>query len=217
MSLFNEQETDKVLLKIGEVSSVNPAACTARVVFDDDDSLVSGDLQILQMNSLKNKAYWLPDVGEDVVCIFLGTGVEEGFILGATYAGAVKPPVNSQDKRAVHFADGSFFEYDRSASEFKVEIGASKVTVNKNKITAEATTVEVKAASKVDIEGASQVNVKTPSFTLTTGGGATLTLSGSNAQISSSDLTFVGSMTVTGNLSVSGDITASGTVHGTNI
>ena len=104
MSLFNEQETDKVLLKIGEVSSVNPAACTARVVFDDDDSLVSGDLQILQMNSLKNKAYWLPDVGEDVVCIFLGTGVEEGFILGATYAGAVKPPVNSLDKRAVHFA-----------------------------------------------------------------------------------------------------------------
>lgn len=217
MSLFNEQETDKVLLKIGEVSSVNPAACTARVVFDDDDSLVSGDLQILQMNSLKNKGYWLPDVGEDVVCIFLGTGVEEGFILGATYAGAVKPPADSQDKRAVHFSDGSFFEYDRSASEFKIGIGASKVTVNKNKITAEATTIEVKAASKVDIEGASQVNVKTPSFTLTTGGGATLTLSGSDAQISSSDLTFVGSMTVTGNLSVSGDITASGSVHGTNI
>lgn len=217
MDFFSDQENERVLLKIGEVSSVNPQSCTARVVFDDDDGLVSGDLQILQMNSLKNKGYWLPDVGEDVVCAFLGTGVEEGFILGATYAGAVEPPASSQDKRAVHFSDGSFFEFDRSASEFKVEIGASKVTINKERITAEAATVEVKAASKVEIEGASQVNVKTPSFTLTTGGGATLTLSGSDAQISSADLTFVGSMTVTGTLSVSGDIMAGGTVHGTNI
>lgn len=133
MSLFNEQETDKVLLKIGEVSSVNPATCTARVVFDDDDSLVSGDLQILQMNSLKNKGYWLPDVGEDVVCIFLGTGVEEGFILGATYAGAVKPPVNSQDKRAAHFSDGSFLSMTDPPASSRLKLVRAKSPSTKTK------------------------------------------------------------------------------------
>ena len=35
------------LIRIGEVSSINPAKGTARVVFDDDDGTVSFDLPIL--------------------------------------------------------------------------------------------------------------------------------------------------------------------------
>ena len=34
------------LIKIGEVSSIDPAKCTARVVFDDEDSIVSYDLPV---------------------------------------------------------------------------------------------------------------------------------------------------------------------------
>ena len=32
------------LIKIGEVSSIDPAKCTARVVFDDEDSIVSYEI-----------------------------------------------------------------------------------------------------------------------------------------------------------------------------
>ena len=39
------------LIRIGEVSSINPAKGTARVVFDDDDGTVSFDLPILQRNT----------------------------------------------------------------------------------------------------------------------------------------------------------------------
>ena len=46
MPLFEQQPLPD-LIKIGEVSSVDPEKCTARVVFDDEDSLVSYDLQIL--------------------------------------------------------------------------------------------------------------------------------------------------------------------------
>lgn len=66
------------LIKIGEVSSIDPAKCTARVVFDDEDGLVSYDLPILQRNSLKNHDFAMLDVGEDAIVLFFGEGQEDG-------------------------------------------------------------------------------------------------------------------------------------------
>ena len=86
MPLFEQQPLPD-LIKIGEVSSVDPEKCTARVVFDDEDSLVSYDLQILQRNTYENQDYQMVHPGEDVVCLFLGPGQEDGFIIGSLYAG----------------------------------------------------------------------------------------------------------------------------------
>jgi phage baseplate assembly protein V len=104
----------KNLIRIGRVSAVDPAKATARVVFEAHD-LVSYDLPILQRQTMKNKDYWLPDVGEHVICIFLPTGNAEGFILGAIYSKEDQPLVTSPDKRAIFFEDGSFIEYDRAS------------------------------------------------------------------------------------------------------
>ena len=55
MNLFEDNEALgrlNDLIRIGEVSSINPEKCTARVVFDDDDSIVSYDLPILPRNTL---------------------------------------------------------------------------------------------------------------------------------------------------------------------
>lgn len=103
----------KNLIRVGRVSAVDPASATARVVFEAQD-LVSYDLPVLQRQTLRNKDYYLPDVGEHVVCIFLPTGNAEGFVLGAIYSDEDQPPVSSPDKRIVQFEDGTRIEYDRS-------------------------------------------------------------------------------------------------------
>lgn len=109
----------KNLIKVGRVSSVNPKTVTARVEFEAQE-LVSSDLLILQRQTLKNKDYCLPDVGEHVVCIFLPTGNAEGFILGAIYS-SDDPPVNNVNKRMVKFSDGTKVEYDRSSRTLTVD------------------------------------------------------------------------------------------------
>lgn len=102
------------LIRVGRVSAVDPARATARVVFEAQE-VVSYDLPVIQRQTLRNKDYYLPDVGEHVVCIFLPTGNADGFILGAIYTDEDQPPASSQDKRVVQFEDGTRIEYDRAS------------------------------------------------------------------------------------------------------
>ena len=197
----NVQELLNGLIKIGEVSSIDPAMGTARVLFDDDDSLVSYDLQVLQRNTFKNHDYAMPDVGEDVLCLFLPTGTEEGFILGSLYAGEVMPKESSGDVRSVVFADGSRLSFNRSTSELDITIGATSIKVTGQNVNIVAPTV---------------IDLKAPTITLTMGA-TTMVLSGSQASIKASNLVFEGNMSVAGNLSVTGNVSATGSVHGTNI
>lgn len=133
----NDDDLDNTLgclIKIGEVSSIDPVNCTARVVFDDDDSLVSRPLKVLQRNTLKSKDYHLPALGEDVVCVFLPNATEEGFIIGSFYAGEVKPPESTETKRTVLFADGTRVCYDTATGSLSV-IGAKAITLNAPSVT----------------------------------------------------------------------------------
>ena len=58
------------MLRTGTVASVNVANNTARVKFDDKDGIASPELHILHRCSGKNKDYWVPDIGDQVLCIF---------------------------------------------------------------------------------------------------------------------------------------------------
>ena len=129
MPLFEQQPLPD-LIKIGEVSSVDPEKCTARVVFDDEDSLVSYDLQILQRNTYENQDYQMVHPGEDVVCLFLGSGQEDGFIIGSLYAGEIKPPEASLDRRTVVFSDDTRVCYDRQEHKLTVTIEGTEIVFN---------------------------------------------------------------------------------------
>jgi phage baseplate assembly protein V len=126
----------KETLRPGVVVSTDPAAGTVRVQFGDQDGLVSNDLPVLVPRAHLDKAYVLPDVGDQVLCGFLPTGNESGFVLGAMYSKADVPPVASQDKWHVAFQDGTTVEYDRAAS---------KLTINS------VGDVSVTAAGRVDV------------------------------------------------------------------
>jgi phage baseplate assembly protein V len=236
MDLFNEDSTREILkslIKIGEVSSVNYANGTARVVFDDDDSIVSNDLPVLQTNTLLNKDHALPDVGEDVVCLFLPSGNEEGFILGAVYAGEVQPAETSKDIRSVTFSDGTEIKYDRAAHLLSVKIDGTTITANRENVNIDTPkevnvkggqtvnveggqTVNVKGGQTVNITGGTVINLAAPSVNLTMGS-TTMKLNGAKATIEASEIEVKGALKVTGNMTTTGNITASGAVHGSNI
>lgn len=113
--------------KIGEVSSIDPARCTARVIFDDENSMVTYDLPIMQRNSLGNRDYQMPDIGEDVLCLFRSDGFEDGVIIGSFYAGDVEPPETTADRRTVVFKDGTRICYDRSSHTLTVTIAGTVI------------------------------------------------------------------------------------------
>lgn len=151
MSLFGEdfrQNEDATnWIRIGEVSTVDPKKCTARVVFDDEDGFISNDLPVIQRNTQDVKDYWLPAVGEDVLCLFLPCGEEDGFILGSFYADEIEPPVSSETKRYIEFPDGAKFEYDWKKSKLSAVIGNTQIEATEN---------------SVQVTGASEIKVTVP-------------------------------------------------------
>lgn len=213
MPLFEQQPLPD-LIKIGEVSSVDPEKCTARVVFDDEDSLVSYDLQILQRNTYENQDYQMVHPGEDVVCLFLGPGQEDGFIIGSLYAGEIKPPEASLDRRTVVFSDGTRVCYDRQEHKLTVTIEGTEIVFNRqdgsitvpNAVTINCTTATVNASSgitldtpKTDVTGVLNV------AGLITGKGGLAVSGGGGAAV-----TVTGNMKLQGQIEASSDVTAGG-------
>ena len=132
----NEEDRDAVLaiLKIGEVTDIDPAKCKIRATFDDESGKTSYWLPVLQRKTLHDKDFWLPDVGEDVLCLFFNEAEEAGFAVGSFYAGDVDVPGQSVDIRTVKFKDGSEFSYNRNSHELKGVIGSTNFTLNRQNI-----------------------------------------------------------------------------------
>ena len=214
MNLFDMPEGVPSLIKIGEISSIDPAKCTARVVFDDEDSIVSFDLPVLQRNSLKNHDYAMPDVGEDAIVLFFGEGQEDGVILGSIYAGEVTPPESMENRRTVVFDDDTRVCYDRAEHKLTVTIEGTEVVFNRqdgsitvpNAVTINCTTATVNASSgitldtpKTDVTGVLNV------AGLITGKGGLAVSGGGGAAV-----TVTGNMKLQGQIEASSDVTAGG-------
>lgn len=73
---------------VGVVSTQNPQAGTVNVYREDKDK-VTEDLFVLQRGTAVTKDFWMPAVGDKVLCIqtpnFGGKGVGEGYVLGSYY------------------------------------------------------------------------------------------------------------------------------------
>ena len=108
------------IVRVGTVSSLMPDKGIARVEIHDADGLVSYDLPILYPKTQDDKYYWMPDIGEHVVCVFLPSGFEQGFIIGSIYSQSDKVPVPDRDKAHIKFSDGTTIEYDRKIHKLEV-------------------------------------------------------------------------------------------------
>lgn len=67
------------IIRVGRVSKVNQLNGTVQVLFKDRDNLISGDLPLLESSTI-------PNINDQVLCIFLGNGMEDGFCLGRFYS-----------------------------------------------------------------------------------------------------------------------------------
>ncbi|MFZ0657244.1 MAG: phage baseplate assembly protein V [Candidatus Binataceae bacterium] len=102
------------MFRVGIVQEQDTALARVRVTFADYDQLRSWWLPIVVPKSQNDKAYWIPDPGEQVVCL-MDAHDEAGAVLGAIYSSADATPVSSADKWHLAFKDGAAFEYDRAA------------------------------------------------------------------------------------------------------
>ncbi len=122
----------KNIFRVGLVSSVNGATCSARVTFPDKDDLdgkglVSYELPIITIGSNGTLGYWVPEVGTQVLCVFLpnpsGNGLKDGFILGAFYSELNPPEETNPNVRCLKVPDGSYIRFDGKGN---IEIHATK-------------------------------------------------------------------------------------------
>src|SRR6202167_3155889 len=98
--------------RVGIVQAQDTAHAKVRVVFPDYDEMISWWLPVVFAKTQDDKFYWIPDVGEQVVCL-MDLRDEAGAVLGAIYSAADVPPVNSADRFHIAFKDGANFDYDR--------------------------------------------------------------------------------------------------------
>ena len=217
MSLFeNEEALSRLsdLIKVGEVSSINPAAGTARVVFDDDDGAVSYDLPILQRNNLQTQDFHSVNVGEDVLCLFLPSGPEEGFILGSFYAGEIETPESTEKRRTTVFEDGTIVRYDMASHTLTVLIEGTKIVADRQNVTVTAPNAVNVNCTTAAVKASESVTLDTPTTDVTgvlnvtgliTGKGGFAISGGSGATCKVS-----GTIELDGSMTSSGDVQAGG-------
>lgn len=198
--------------KIGEVSSINPVKCTARVIFDDENSMVSYDLPIMQRNSYGNCDYQMPDIGEDVLCLFRSDGFEDGVIIGSFYSGEVTPPESNADRRTVVFKDGTRICYDRAAHTLTVTIAGTEIVFDQQKgsitvpdsVTVNCTTATIHASKSVTIDAPDTFftgNITVQGLIAGQGG---FTVTGGGGVVANCDIQLNGTLTATGDVVASG-------------
>jgi len=103
---------------VGLVSQVDRAACRARVRLPDQDDLESGWLQVLQQGTRGRSSNWVPELGEQVVCL-LDERAEDGFVLGSVYVVSAEPPIGGD---AMAWDDGTVVRYDRAARKLVIQV-----------------------------------------------------------------------------------------------
>lgn len=93
------------------------------------------ELPVLFTRTQTDKFFAMPDVGEQVVCLFLPIGLEQGFVLGAIYSDEDLPPSDGAHVTHIAFGDGSSVEYDRKNHSLDITVSSGEVTVKAEKVT----------------------------------------------------------------------------------
>jgi phage baseplate assembly protein V len=142
------------MYRVGIVKVQDAANARVRVVFPDRDQMESWWLSVLFAKTQNDKMYWMPDVGEQVVCM-MDEYDEDGAVLGAIYSSADRPPVTTADKLHWTSKDGAVFEYDRSIHALQMTVPSGGTVA----ITANGASIAIDGAGNVAIAAAGQIQL----------------------------------------------------------
>lgn len=118
------ENAQKNTVRVGKVSAVSEETGMVRVAFADCYSKqgyqASAWLPVLVKQSKATKDFYMPDVDEHVLCLFIPGATENGFVLGSHYSSVDAPPAGSAGKRVVRFEDGTEIAYDKVSKTLSV-------------------------------------------------------------------------------------------------
>lgn len=146
------------IVRVGNVVSTNNGQKTVRVQFPDLDDVVSHDLRVIFRRTGTDKdSGGLPDIGEQVVCLFLPSGDETGFVIGSIYSQQNTPPSDSNQDRVIDWltAQGVRLYIDRSDNTLVVE-GIKKAVITATE-SVQVTAPLISLSGNVTIEGSLEV------------------------------------------------------------
>lgn len=132
-------------------------------------------------------AYFLPEVGDEVLIAFENGNIDYPYVLGSLWSGSMKPPESNSDgknnRRLIKSRSGHLIILDDSNGQEKIEIidksGSNKITIDTSantisiesgkdiqlkapngKITLEALQLEMKSQTAAKIEAGANMDVK---------------------------------------------------------
>lgn len=132
-------------------------------------------------------AYFLPEVGDEVLIAFENGNIDYPYVLGSLWSGSMKPPESNSDgknnRRLIKSRSGHLIILDDSDGQEKIEIidksGSNKITIDTSgntisiesakdiqlkapngKITLEALQLEMKSQTAAKIEAGANVDLK---------------------------------------------------------
>jgi phage baseplate assembly protein V len=119
------------MFRTGIVQAQDLANARVRVRFPDRDQMVSYWLPICFRKTQNDKEYWIPDLGEQVVCL-MDEHDENGTVLGSIYSSVDQPPtdpntghpVQSGDIEQHTFKDGMTVQYNRATHAVTIALPA---------------------------------------------------------------------------------------------
>lgn len=101
------ERTRANLIQVGTVAAREGAR--ARVTLGE---LTTAALDVLQLRAGKDRTWWPPSVGEQVVVLCPDGDPALGIILGSLYSGAHPAPGESGDLHRTEYGDGAVIDYD---------------------------------------------------------------------------------------------------------
>lgn len=201
------------VIRVGFVVARDEERLRVRVEVTDTttDALTTDFLQVIVPRAKKDRCYDLPDIGDQVLCLFLPFGREVGFVLGSMY-GADSPPVSSGDKDHRTYDDGTVIEYDRATHVLKADVkGRAEITTTLD--------IDAKAGTSITATAGQDVTITAPMINLngnvTSKGvdGGTGTVTETVNRSNTGTYTNTGNATFNGNVVINGNLTTSGNSH----
>ena len=144
------------MFRVGLVKQQDVQGARVRVAFPDRDQMLSFWLPVLFPKTQDDKAYWIPDLGEQVVCL-MDEHDEAGAVLGAIYSSADATPVQSADKYHLAFKDGASADYDRAAHKLAVTLPAG-ATMN---VSANGASIAIDSGGNITVHASGGINLVT--------------------------------------------------------
>ncbi len=161
---YAETEMDRRLANIVRLGTVEEADFDKARVRIRCGDMLTGWLPWLTGRAGKDKDWWAPDIGEQVMVLSPSGEPAQGVVLLGVYQDGFPQPETDVNKRTVVFEDGTKVTYDRSAHKLDVII---KGDVDL-KVDGEAT---INVTGKVDLKVDGEAMIKAAFIRLNPTGG----------------------------------------------